>query len=69
MYLPKGICYVYEFHTEQEYKDYCLEMKNIHGNPIFEIPIPGIKVFTVYRDKDDNQIEVQYKPKTIGNVV
>lgn len=66
IYLPKGICYVHEFRTEQEYVDCCEEMKKLHGAPIFEMPFPNKKIFTVYRDKQDNQIEVQFKPMTIG---
>lgn len=66
IYLPKGIYYVHEFRTEQEYIDFCVEMKNLHGAPIFEMPFPNKKIFSVYRDKQDNQIEVQFKPMTIG---
>lgn len=66
VYLPKGICYVHEFRIEQEYINCCLEMSKNHGRPVFEMTWPNKKIFAVYRDNQDNQIEVKFKPMTIG---
>lgn len=66
VFLPKGICYVHKFRVESEYINCCAEMCKRHGAPIFEMTWPNSKIFTVYRDKQDNQIEVQFKPMTIG---
>jgi hypothetical protein len=67
MYLPKGTCYIHKFRIELEYLNCCEEMKRLHGSPIFEMLWPNKKIFKVYRDKDDNQIEIQFHPITIGD--
>jgi len=66
IYLATGKKSSHEFRTEQEYIECCKSMRKQHGEPLFEMPWPNKKIFSVYRDKQDNQIEVQFKPMTIG---
>lgn len=66
IYLPKGKKTSHEFRTEQEYVAFCNELVKQHGTPLFEMAWPNKKIFIVFRDRQDNEIEVQYRPITIG---
>lgn len=66
LYFPMGQKFKFEFRTEDEYNSYCKEMKRQHGVAVFEMIWPNKKVFCVFRDKLDNEIEVIFKPITIG---
>lgn len=68
LYLPSGQKLQFEFHTEQEYQQYCLAMTKLHGPSVFEMCWPSKKIFTVFRDKQDNQIEVVFKATTVGEM-
>lgn len=70
IYLATGKKRKMECRTEQEYIATCTELLKTCGKPFFEMCWPNKKIFTVYRDRQDNEIEVTFNPVTImeGNL-
>ena len=66
IWLPKGTKWNFHYRTQEEFDDECANLIYHHGNPIFEMPWPNKRIFKVFRDKHDNQIEIDFIPTTIG---
>lgn len=67
IYLATGKKQKLECRTEKEYITRCLELSKTYGRPFFEMCWPNKKIFTVYRDRQDNEIEVIFNPVTIAS--
>ena len=67
IYFATGKKQKLECKTEREYTTCCATFTKTCGPPFFEMSWPNKKIFTVYRDKQDNEIEVIFNPVTIAS--
>jgi len=66
IYLPTGQKTKHVCVTVQDYTARCLELSKTHGDPFFEMDFPNNKIFKVFRDRHDNEIEVVFNPQYGG---